>query len=119
MWDGSHEARVSEPSVGRCYVNPSLMWFAASAIALTDTLGFREQFALKLNHNETVVFDLELDIINSLAHKYGLGELSHDMTAPEFRYRINRIKRAALIEEMTLPDAVPSKFGPRKQSDQD
>jgi hypothetical protein len=32
------------------------------------------------------------------------------MAAPEFHHRMDRITRAARIEEMTLPNAVPSKF---------
>lgn len=74
---------------------------------------------LKLKNTEIVVFDLELDLINSLANKHGLGELSRDMPAPEFHRRVNKIVRAARLEEMTLPEAVPSKFGPRKRSDLD
>lgn len=72
---------------------------------------------MKLKNTEIVVFDLELDIINSLASKLGLNGLSRDMTAPEFHHRLNKISDAARLEEMTLPDAVPSRFGPRKRSD--
>lgn len=74
---------------------------------------------MKSKNTEIVVFDLELDIINALANKHGLGELSRDMAAPEFNHRVNKITRAARLEEMTLPNAVPSKFGPRKRSDLD
>ncbi len=64
-----------------------------------------------MNNTEIVVFDLELEIINSLAHRYGLAELSRDIPAPEFRNCMDKIRRAARIEEMVLPGAMPSKFG--------
>ncbi len=72
---------------------------------------------MKLKNTGIVVFDLELDIINSLANAHGLDEIDQDMTPPEFQNRMHKIIRAARLEEMTLPDAVPSKFGPRKRSD--
>jgi hypothetical protein len=64
-----------------------------------------------MNNTEIVVFDLELEIINSLAQRYGLAELSRDIPAPEFRNCMDKITRAARIEEMVFPGAVPSKFG--------
>lgn len=72
---------------------------------------------MKLKNTEIVVFDLELDLINSLANAHGLDEVSRNTTTPEFENRVNKIVRTARLEEMTLPDAVPSKFGPRKRSD--
>jgi hypothetical protein len=35
-----------------------------------------------MNNTEIVVFDLELEIINSLALRYGLAELRRDIPAP-------------------------------------
>jgi hypothetical protein len=65
----------------------------------------------KMKNAEIVVFDLELEIINFLAHKHGLDRLSRDMAAPDFHRRLGRITRAARIEEKTLPDTLPTKFG--------
>lgn len=73
---------------------------------------------MKLKNTDTI-FDLELDIINSLANRHGLGEISRNMAASEFRDRVTRAVRAARVEEMALPDAIPPKFGPRKRSDRD
>lgn len=64
-----------------------------------------------MNNTEIAVFDLELEIINSLAHRYGLAELSRDISALEFRNSMDKISRAARIEEMVVPGAVSSKFG--------
>lgn len=79
-------------------------------------VGFGEQNRLKLKNTDIVVFDLELDLINSLANKHGLKELSRDIAAPEFHHRMTNVTRAARIEEMSIPDAIPAKFGPRKRS---
>ena len=74
---------------------------------------------MKSKNTEIVIFDLELDIINSLANKHGLDELSRDMTAPEFCHRVHKITLATRLEEMTLPNAIPSGFTPCKRSDLD
>ena len=65
---------------------------------------------MKSKNTEIVIFDLELDIINSLANKHGLDELHRGMASPEFHSRLGRITRAAQSEEMVLPTAMPSKF---------
>jgi hypothetical protein len=82
-------------------------------------VGYGSKSVLKLKNTEIVIFDLELDIINSLANKHGLGEVSRDTAAPEFRDRVTKAVRAARIEEMALPDAVTPKFRLRKRSDRD
>ncbi|WP_424631093.1 hypothetical protein [Bradyrhizobium sp. SYSU BS000235] len=74
---------------------------------------------MKLQNTDIVVFDLELDLINSLANKHGLVELSRDTPAPEFRHRVSKITNAARIEEMSFPEAVPPEFRSRKRSDLD
>lgn len=66
---------------------------------------------MKLKNTEIVIFDLELDIINSLANKHGLDELSCDMASPEFHHRLSEITHAARLEDMTLSDPAPSKLG--------
>lgn len=71
---------------------------------------------MKLKNTGIVVFDLELDIINSLANKHGLAELSRDMAASEFHHRVTKILRAARIEKMSMVNAAPSQFGPRERS---
>jgi hypothetical protein len=63
-----------------------------------------------MKNAEIVVFDLELEIINFLAHRHGLDGLGRDMAAPDFHRRLDRITRAARTEEKMLPDALPSKF---------
>jgi hypothetical protein len=82
-------------------------------------VGLGSKPVLKLKNTEIVIFDLELDIINSLANKHGLDELSRDMTAPEFHHRVHKITHAARLEEMTPPHTVSSKFGLGKRSDLD
>jgi hypothetical protein len=77
--------------------------------------GFGGRIVLKSKNTEIVVFDLELDIINSLANKHGLKELSRDMTAPEFHTQVSKITGAARIAEMPLPATASARFGLQKR----
>lgn len=88
------ETRVGRSSLGKSKTSGLLLLFCCPCPD-HDSRAFGSGSVLKMKNTEIVVFDLELEIISSLARRHGLDGLSRAIAAPEFHRRLDRITRGS------------------------